>query len=91
MGLVLGLVGGLIAYVWQGVPNGIPLLGLAVGLSLFAVITLAAVLGALLPWLLLKLGFDHGPSADPFITTIKDFTGLLLYFYLVSLFLGLKF
>jgi magnesium transporter len=36
---------------------------------------------------LLKLGFDHGPAADPFITTIKDFTGLLLYFYLVSLLL----
>lgn len=91
MGLILGLAGGLIAYVWQGIPNDIPQLGLAVGLSLFTVITLAAVLGALLPWLLLKLGFDHGPAADPFITTIKDFTGLLLYFYLVSLLLGLSF
>ncbi len=65
---------GAIAYFWQGAPNGVPQLGIAVGLSLFAVITLAAVLGALLPWLLLKLGFDHGPAADPFITTIKDFT-----------------
>jgi magnesium transporter len=88
MGLILGTVAGVIAFVWQGVPNGYPQLGLAVGLSLFAVITLAAVLGAVLPWLLLKLGFDHGPAADPFITTIKDFTGLVLYFYLVSLLLG---
>lgn len=88
MGLILGTVAGVIAYLWQGLPNGYPQLGLAVGLSLFTVITLAAVLGALLPWLLLKLGFDHGPAADPFITTIKDFTGLLLYFYLVSLLLG---
>ncbi len=91
MGLILGAAGGLIALVWQGLPNGIPQLGLAVGLSLFVVITFAAVLGALLPWILLKLGFDHGPAADPFITTIKDFTGLLLYFYLVSAFLGLSF
>ncbi|MBF2074825.1 MAG: magnesium transporter [Synechococcales cyanobacterium C42_A2020_086] len=90
MGLILGATGGTIAYVWQGVPNGIPQLGLAVGLSLFAVVTLAAVLGALLPWLLLKLGFDHGPAADPFVTTIKDFTGLLLYFYLVSWLLGIQ-
>ena len=74
----------------NGAPNGVPQLGIAVGLSLFAVVTLAAVLGALLPWLLLKLGFDHGPAADPFITTIKDFTGLLLYFYLVSLLLGIE-
>lgn len=90
MGLILGATGGIIAYVWQGAPNGIPQLGLAVGLSLFAVVTLAAVLGALLPWLLLKLGFDHGPAADPFVTTIKDFTGLLLYFYLVSWLLGIQ-
>ncbi|AXY67669.1 magnesium transporter [Thermosynechococcus sichuanensis E542] len=91
MGLILGAAGGLIAFLWQGLPNGIPQLGLAVGLSLFIVITFAAVLGALLPWVLLKLGFDHGPAADPFITTIKDFTGLLLYFYLVSVLLGLSF
>ncbi|MDM7325912.1 MAG: magnesium transporter, partial [Thermosynechococcus sp. Uc] len=91
MGLILGTAGGLIALVWQGLPNGIPQLGLAVGLSLFVVITFAAVLGALLPWILLKLGFDHGPAAAPFITTIQDFTGLLLYFYLVSAFLGLSF
>ncbi|QEQ00106.1 magnesium transporter [Thermosynechococcus sp. CL-1] len=91
MGLILGTAGGLIAFLWQGLPNGIPQLGLAVGLSLFVVITFAAILGALLPWVLLKLGFDHGPAADPFITTIKDFTGLLLYFYLVSVFLGLSF
>jgi magnesium transporter len=90
MGLILGIAGGTIAYFWQGLPNGVPQLGLAVGISLFAVVTLAAVLGAFLPWLLLKLGFDHGPAADPFITTIKDFTGLLLYFYLVSVLLGIQ-
>jgi magnesium transporter len=90
MGGILGVAGGTIAYFWQGAPNGVPQLGLAVGISLFAVVTLAAVLGALLPWLLLRFGFDHGPAADPFITTIKDFTGLLLYFYLVSVLLGIQ-
>jgi magnesium transporter len=90
MGLVLGSVAGVVAYYWQGVPNGYPQLGLAVGLSLFAVVVLGACLGALLPWVLLRLGFDHGPAADPFITTIKDFSGLLLYFYLVSQLLGVE-
>jgi magnesium transporter len=89
IGAVLGLAAGIAAYFWQGLPNGFPQLGLAVGLSLFVVITLAAVLGALLPYLLLKAGLDHGPASDPFITTIKDFTGLLLYFYLIQLFLEL--
>jgi len=88
MGIVLGLIGGTVAYFWQGLPNGLPQPGIAVGLSLAAVVTLATFLGFMLPWLMLKLGLDHAPGADPFITTIKDFTGLALYFYLVSILIG---
>jgi magnesium transporter len=90
MGLVLGLAAGVIAYYWQGAPNGIPQIGLAVGVSLFAVITLGAILGSAMPWVMLKLGFDHGPGADPFITTIKDFVGLLIYFALVNALVGVN-
>lgn len=90
MGLILGVAAGVIAYFWQGLPNGVPQLGLAVGLALFFVVTLGAVLGAILPWVLLKLGFDHGPGADPFITTIKDFTGLWFYFVMVSWLLNIQ-
>ncbi|BAZ04111.1 magnesium transporter [Calothrix sp. NIES-3974] len=90
IGLILGITAGAIAYFWQGLPNGVPLLGLAVGLSLFCVVTLGAFLGGSLPWIMLKLGFDHGPGADPFITTIKDFTGLWIYFSLVGLLLGIE-
>jgi len=89
MGAILGLVAGIIAYFWQGAPNGIPQLGTAVGIALFCVITLGAVLGAILPWIMLKLGFDHAPGADPFITTIKDFTGLWVYFTLVGWLVGI--
>ncbi len=84
MGVLLGTLGGAFAYLWQGAPNNVPELGLAVGLSLAAVIFVAAMLGFLLPYFMLKLGLDHAPGADPFITTIKDFTGLALYFYLVQ-------
>lgn len=80
MGVVIGVLAGSIAMVWQGIPNDIPQLGLAVGVSLFVSVNLAAFLGFALPWLLLRLGFDHAPGADPFITTIKDFTGLAVYF-----------
>jgi magnesium transporter len=90
MGAILGLVAGIIAYVWQGLPNGIPQLGIAVGIALFCVITLGAMLGAILPWIMLKLGFDHAPGADPFITTIKDFTGLWIYFSLVGWLIGVN-
>ncbi|MCC5913573.1 MAG: magnesium transporter [Balneolaceae bacterium] len=88
IGLILGILAGLGAYYWQGVPNELPLIGLAVGLSLVIVLPLAAFLGFLIPYLLLKMGWDHAPGADPFITTIKDFVGLTLYFTLVSLFIG---
>lgn len=80
MGLVLATVGGLVAYLWQGAPNGMPLLGVVVGVALMFSVTTACLLGFLLPWLLLKLGVDHAPGADPFITTIKDFSGLGVYF-----------
>lgn len=88
MGLILGLVAGVISYFWQGAPNDIPQLGLAVGVSLFCVIVLGALLGAILPWIMLKFGFDHAPGADPFITTIKDFTGLWIYFSLIGWLIG---
>ena len=88
MGLALGLIGGIVAWYWQGMPNGIPEIGLAVGIGLAVVVPVATLLGFLLPYILLKLGFDHAPGADPFITTIKDFTGLGLYFYLVATLIG---
>ncbi len=84
MGVILGVLGGTIAYLWQGAPNDVPQLGLAVGIALFSVVTIAAFLGFALPFILVKLGFDHAPGADPFVTTIKDFTGLLIYFGVVA-------
>lgn len=84
MATVVGIVGGLAAYVWQGAPNDIPQLGLAVGISLFVSVNLACFLGFALPWLMIKIGLDHAPGADPFITTIKDFTGLFVYFGLAA-------
>src|SRR5690606_31638391 len=89
MGAILGLIGGAIAYLWQGAPNGIPQLGIAVGVSLFISSTLACFLGFLMPWALVKLGLDHAAGADPFLTTLKDFTSLAIYFSLVVALLGL--
>ena len=39
---------------------------------------------------MVKLGVDHAPGADPFITTIKDFTGLLVYFSMASWLIGVE-
>ncbi|TGG92471.1 magnesium transporter [Natronospirillum operosum] len=90
MGVLLAVLGGTIAYFWQGAPNGIPMLGVVVGLSLMFSVTTASLLGFLIPWILLKLGVDHAPGADPFITTIKDFSGLAVYFLTAAWLLGIS-
>jgi magnesium transporter len=90
LGLILGILGGLLAYFWQGAPNDIPELGIAVGISLFIAATLACFLGFLLPWILIKIGLDHAPGANPFITTLKDFTSLVVYFSLVAWLIGVN-
>ncbi len=81
MGAVLGILGGIVAAVWQGIPQ----LGVAIALALTLTITIAASVGFLIPFILVKLGFDQAAGADPFITTIKDITGLIIYFSMVTL------
>lgn len=89
MGAVLAGLAGVIAHFWQGVPNDLPMLGIVVGSALMFSITTASVLGFFLPWIMLKIGVDHAPGADPFITTIKDFTGLMVYFLMAMWLLGI--
>ncbi len=83
MGVMLGLLAGLIAGIWQGLPA----IGWVVGLSLICTMTLATSLGYLIPFILLKLGADPAVGSDPIITTIKDITGLFIYFTIASLIL----
>ena len=84
LGAVLGLVSGIIAGVWQVMP----MLGLAVGLALVFTVTLAALLGFLVPYVLVKIGADQAAGSAPIITSIKDIAGLVIYFVFVSIFLG---
>ncbi|MCK8827624.1 magnesium transporter [Natroniella acetigena] len=84
MGVLLGTLAGFIATVWQGNP----MLGVVVGISLASTLTLATALGFLVPYMLVKLGFDQAAGSDPIITTAKDITGLLIYFFLASQLLG---
>ncbi|WP_027338823.1 magnesium transporter [Halonatronum saccharophilum] len=84
IGALLGIAAGVIAAIWQQIPA----LGIVVGLSLGLTITIATALGFFIPYVLFKLGLDQAAGSDPIITTIKDITGLFIYFFLVSQFLG---
>ena len=84
IGLGLGLVTGTVVALWQGMPR----VGLVVGLSLVITMSMATTLGFLVPYGLIKLGADPAAGADPIITTIKDVTGLLIYFVMAYWILG---
>ncbi len=51
-----------------------------VGLSLLGVVTIGSMVGALLPFLLRRLGFDPATASAPFVATIVDVTGIVIYF-----------
>ncbi len=84
IGALMGIMAGLMATIWLG----FPMLGLAVGLALFATMTVASLLGFLVPFILIKLKIDQAAGSAPIITTIKDLVALLIYFTRISLFLG---
>lgn len=84
IGALMGIMAGLMATIWLG----FPMLGLAVGLALFATMTVASLLGFLVPFILIKLKIDQVAGSAPIITTIKDLVALLIYFTCISLFLG---
>ena len=61
---------------WQG--EGL-LIGLAVGISLLSITTLAATAGAVLPLLFNRMGLDPALMSSPFITTATDIAGVFIY------------
>ncbi len=66
-----------------------PLVALVICLTLVCVVFCAKVIGCLLPLVVDKLGLDAAAVAAPFITTIVDVLGLLIYFQFAKLLLGL--
>ncbi len=64
-----------------------PLLGIVVGIAMFTTVTLGAVIGTLVPLLFNRAGIDPAFASGPLVTTIKDVTGLLIYFSIASIFL----
>jgi len=83
LGLICGAIISIAAYFWQGNPY----LGLVVGISMLATISVAALIGTLVPLLCSKINIDPAITAGPFVTTIKDVTGLMIYFVIATAFL----
>jgi magnesium transporter len=56
------------------------LVALTVALSLVGVVMFGTLAGAMLPFLMRRLGFDPASASAPFIATFVDVTGLIIYF-----------
>ncbi|MBU47618.1 MAG: magnesium transporter [Deltaproteobacteria bacterium] len=86
VGALLGVLCGgslmLIGYLW----HGNPMLGVVVGSSLFMAMTLAAITGSLFPAFFTRIKIDPALASGPFVTTINDVTGILIYLTTATIF-----
>ncbi len=92
LGVILGVIGFLRISLWS---MFIPIYGphwlyvaATVGASLFAVVIWGVVMGAMLPLLLKRCGVDPATSSAPFVATLVDVTGLVIYFTIAAHMLG---
>ena len=85
MGVILGTIGFARAYLWN---TGMAI-SLIVGFTLLGVVVVGTVVGAILPLLLKRAGFDPAVSSAPAIASLVDVCGILIYFNIARFFLGL--
>ncbi|KQC30291.1 magnesium transporter [Flagellimonas eckloniae] len=84
-GIVLAMF--LLLFVWLWTKE--PQLALAISISLVAVIIVAGLIGTFVPLFLDKRGIDPAIATGPFITTSNDIFGILIYFWIAKLVLGI--
>ena len=91
IGVILGSLGFLRIAIWASLFHAYGehwfLLGLTVGLALIGIILWGTLAGSMLPFLLRRLGLDPATSSAPFVATLVDVSGLIIYFSVASLIL----
>jgi magnesium transporter len=85
LGAILGVVGFARIVLWQRIgfydygPHFL-LVALTVGLALIGIVGFGSLAGSMLPFVLRRLGFDPASASAPFVATLVDVTGLVIYF-----------
>ena len=98
LGSILGLIGFMRIIVWhQLMAHGIfqdlygphwILIAFTISVSLIGVVLWGSLTGSMLPIILKKLGADPAASSAPFVATLVDVTGLIIYFSVALVFLS---
>jgi magnesium transporter len=85
LGTILGTIGLMRITIWSAFKPGVYgehpfLVALVVGLTLVGIVLWGTLIGSILPLILKRLGFDPATSSAPFVATLVDVTGLIIYF-----------
>jgi magnesium transporter len=88
LGSILGTIGLARILAWVGLFGAYGehylLVGSTVAVSLIGVVTFGTLAGSLLPFILRRLGLDPASACAPFVATLVDVTGLVIYFTVAS-------
>jgi magnesium transporter len=88
LGILLASIGALRIAVWQTIGHTYGdhayVIGLTVALSLVGVVLWGTLSGSMLPFLLRLVGFDPASASAPFVATLVDVIGLVIYFSIAS-------
>jgi magnesium transporter len=85
LGIILGAIGVIRIVIWQefgwyDYGQHWALIAATVGSALVGVVTFGSLAGSMLPFLLKRIGFDPASASAPFVATLVDVTGLIIYF-----------
>lgn len=92
LGAILGVIGFFRIELWQSLhlfdygPHH-TLVAITVGAALVGIVGFGSLAGSMLPFLLKRVGFDPASASAPFVATLVDVTGLVIYFSVAFLFL----
>lgn len=92
LGSILAIIGFMRILLWQSLFHtyGVHylLIALTVAFSLIGVVTWGTLAGSMLPLVLHRLGFDPASASAPFVATLVDVSGIVIYFTTASVLLG---
>lgn len=92
LGSILGIIGFLRIAIWE--KAGLfeygehwAFVGLSIGVSLMLIVLWGTISGSMVPFMLKKMKLDPATSSAPFVATLVDVTGLIIYFSIAGMFL----
>ncbi len=91
LGAILGAIGFVRVLLWpgdEGIGTEASRIALTVAASLVGIVLWGSIAGAMLPFVMSRLGFDPASSSAPLVATLVDVTGLVIYFSVAVIILG---